>query len=266
MTRTCPSCGADAPPGPFCASCGAAVGASSCSSCGNTLPAGAQFCNQCGTPAGGAAHAAPAGSRPAAGVSRLPWALTSVAVLALLAVVVVPRLGRDHDPAVPSDRTSPQAAAPAPVGDPSAIDISSMTPRERADRLFNRVMQSVSSGDTAQASAFLPMALAAYAQVPELDLDGRYHLAVLHLVDGDAAAARAQADSILQADPGHLFGLFTAAQAEDALGDEAVALSLYRDFLDNYGTEIERELPEYTDHAQVLPVNRAEAERRVEGS
>ena len=44
-----------------------------------------------------------------------------------------------------------------------------MTPRERADNLFNRVMQNVSSGDSTQAKFFLPMALSAYEAVPGLD-------------------------------------------------------------------------------------------------
>lgn len=187
----------------------------------------------------------------------MPWAVAAVAIAVLVIVLLLPRLTAD-DPV-------PVAAVPGPLGDPSSVDISAMTPRERADRLFNRVMQSVSAGDSAQARAFLPMALAAYEQVPDLDLDGRYHDAVLHLVDGDPAAARAQADSILAAEPSHLFGLFTAAQAEEALGREAAARQLYQRFLNNYESESARNLPEYRDHAQVLPINRAEAERATSG-
>lgn len=260
MTRNCPSCGAPAAGGRFCTECGAPLAANvSCAACGATLPAGARFCNQCGAPADAAATASRAAPDPATRPNLLPWAVAALAVALLMAVLLLSRIGRE-------DPEPTASLSPGVLGDPSAVDISSMTPRERADRLFNRVMQSVSTGDSAQALAFLPMALAAYDQVPDLDLDGRYHTAVLHLVDGDPAAARAQADSILSAEPTHLFGLFVAARAEQALGRESAARRLYRNFLEHYEAEIERDLPEYRDHARVLPVNRAEAERATSGS
>ena len=46
----------------------------------------------------------------------------------------------------------PRARRPAP-------DISQMTPEERFDRLFNRIMQAAHQGDTVQIQRFLPMAL-----------------------------------------------------------------------------------------------------------
>jgi hypothetical protein len=150
-----------------------------------------------------------------------------------------------------------------PTGDARAVDLSSMSPREAADRLFNRVMQNVSAGDTAQARTFLPMAVAAYGRVEPLDTDGRYHLAVLHLVGDNPRSARAEADSILAAEPRHLFGLFTAAQAEGALGNPTESRGLYQRFLDAYEVERQRELPEYQDHAQALPPMRAEAQKAI---
>lgn len=268
MTVTCPSCGAEAQSGRFCAECGAALATpADCPSCGASLPAGASFCNQCGASrvaggkksAGGAA-ASSSGGRPRGKSELLPWIVAGVAVGMLLAVLVLPRLGgSDAEQAVGTPGGGSVRATGA-----AAVDISSMTPRERADRLFNRVMQSVSDGDTAQARAFLPMALAAYDQVPDVDLDGRYHHAVLHLVADDPRSALAQAQAILAAEPEHLFGHFTAAQAQDALGDETAARDHYRRFLDAYDDELARDLPEYRDHAQVLPVNR-EAARQALG-
>lgn len=260
MTPDCPSCGAPATAGRFCSECGAPLAENvTCADCGAALPPGARFCNQCGTAAGAAARAEPGDSARATRSPVLPWAVAGVAVVALLAILLLPRLR--------SSESGPSAIVSAgPPGDASSVDISAMTPRERADRLFNRVMQSVSTGDSAQARAFLPMALAAYEQVPDLDLDGRYHDAVLHLIDGDPAAARAQADSILAAEPSHLFGLFTAAQAEQAMGREAAARQLYERFLEHYEAETARDLPEYRDHARVLPINRAEAERVTGGA
>lgn len=154
-------------------------------------------------------------------------------------------------------------STPGGFGNPSSVDIASMTPATRADRLFDRVVRSLSTGDSVQAMAFLPMALAAHGQVPDLDADGRYHFAVLHLVDRNPAAARAQADSILLQDPDHLLALFTAAEAEDALGNAGAARIHYRRFLESYDAETGRALPEYRDHAPALEANRAEAQRRV---
>lgn len=254
MTRTCPSCGAESA-GRFCSECGTQLDAGSCASCGNQLPAGAKFCNQCGTPI----SAAPSPTQAAAGrtppTAFVPWIVAGVAIAVVVFLLLVPR-GTEE----PVDETPPDQAA---AMGPSGVDISSMTPRERADRLFNRVMQSASSGDTAQAQAFLPMALEAFRQIPDPDLHVRYDFAVLQLVAGDATAARAQADTILQAEPSHLFGLFTAAQAEEALGNEEAAGELYERFLASYESEIQRDLPEYRDHAQVLPPSRAEAQAKV---
>ena len=83
-------------------------------------------------------------------------------------------------------RPAPGAAGPAP-------DISRMTPRERFDRLFNRVMQAAEQGDTAQVERFTPMALGAYAQLDSVNADARYHAAVLRLQVGDLAGALALA-------------------------------------------------------------------------
>lgn len=263
MSQTCPSCKQPAS-GRFCASCGVAVEAD-CRECGSRLPPGARFCNSCG------AAAAPGASAPAAPPARsgspLPWVVAGVALVALAAVVLVPRL-REGESAVAPTTAAPLAGAPGAAGPaagagPAAVDLSSMTPREAADRLFNRVMQSVSAGDTAQARTFLPMAIAAYQRVPELDTDGHYHLAVLHLVGSNAQAARAEANAILARDPQHLFGLFTAAQAEQAMGNAARARELYERFLAAYDTEVQRELPEYQHHQQALGPMREEAQRAV---
>jgi hypothetical protein len=263
MSQTCPSCGTPAA-GRFCANCGVALDAE-CRDCGNRLPAGARFCNQCGcaVAAGEAARAA------ASGPGRLPWIITGAALVALAAVLLVPRLRSSDAPEVPTGSSSATAQAPAAPfaggGDPRRVDLSSMTPRDAADRLFNRVMQAVSSGDTAQARGFLPMAIGAYGRVPDLDADGHYHVAILQLVAGDGKAARAEADTILSRDPKHLFGLFTAAQAEKAMGNTAQANALYRRFLDGYDAEIRRGLPEYKEHDQALPPMREEARRQVGG-
>ena len=146
------------------------------------------------------------------------------------------------------------------MGDARAVDLASMTPHQAAERLFNRVMRALSAGDTAQARTFVPMALAAYQRVPDLDIDARYHLGTLHLLAEDPTAARAEADTILTADPNHLFGLFVAAQAEQAQGDQAAARELYQRFLEVYPAEAQRGLAEYQAHQSALDGMRADAE------
>lgn len=262
MTTTCPACGQEAS-GRFCSHCGYTVeGAHKCRECGNDLPAGGRFCNQCGAAAAALPAAAATNQQdpPRRVSSTLPWAIAAGALVALLAVVLVPRFG--EEPTSPAPASGPPITGTA--GDPSRVDLASMTPREAADRLFNRVMQNVSSGDTAQARQFLPMALMAYQRVPDIDLDGRYHLAVLQLVNNDPQSARAQADTILAAEANHLYGLFTAAQAEQAMGNQSAARDLFQRFLANFDTEVDRDRPEYRDHAQVLPAMREEAQRAVQ--
>jgi hypothetical protein len=253
MTETCTACGAQAS-GRFCNQCGAAV-AAACRECGNPLPRGARFCNQCGASAA-PAEAAAAPRR----ASVLPWAVAGVAVVALLTVVLLRR--SEPAPAAPGPFVREgEAAAAAGTGGAAAVDLASMTPREAADRLFNRVMTAVSEGDTAEAERFVPMAVQAYGMAGPLDSDGRYHLAALHLVARDWGAARAQADTILASDERHLFGLFTAAKAAEGAGDAAGAQALFRRFLEAYPTQAGRDLPEYRDHQQGLPAMRQEAER-----
>jgi hypothetical protein len=266
MADQCPACGAAAS-GRFCDQCGAAI-AAACRECGNPLPRGAKFCNMCGASA--AAVPTAAAPRP----SILPWAVAGAALLGLVAVLLVPRLGgrSEPQPAGQSVAQPPFAAAPggpapqgAPAGDPRAVDLSQMTPREAADRLFNRVMTAVSTGDTAQAQQFVPMAIMAYQRVDSLDTDVRYHLAALHLVGRDYAAARAEADTILAANPSHLFGLFTAGEAEAGRGNAAGAKDFYGRFIRAYDAEVAKRLPEYQEHSQGLPAMRAQAVAKLAG-
>lgn len=284
MAQTCPSCSKPAS-GRFCSHCGTALGDSvACRECGGQIPAGGRFCNQCGADASAPPAAVGAGKpgTPAGAKAVLPWAVTGVAVLALGALLLYPRLAADDgaQASQPAAATSARGAAPgAAPGGP--VDLASMSPREAADRLFNRVMQSVSTGDTVQVTAFLPMALSAYEMVPELDADGHYHAGVLNLVaastaagrpqpevetvERHATAARSHADAILGGNANHIFGLAVAAQSEDLLGRRAEARALYQRLLEAYDTEVVRPLPEYQDHQAVLEPTRQEAREYVGG-
>src|SRR6266571_5193738 len=133
-----------------------------------------------------------------------------------------------------------------------APDISQMSPEERATRLYNRVMSLHSEGKPDSAEFFLPMALQAYAMLPALDVDARYHIGVLDLTGGHAAAALAQADTIRRAVPTHLFAFMLRARALELERDPAGALRAYRDFLRNEKGERAKQRPEYAEHGQNL--------------
>lgn len=149
---------------------------------------------------------------------------------------------------------NPGAGGAAPPDAPAgpAPDISKMTPRERFDRLFNRIMEAAQRGDSAQVLRFTPMALGAYGQLDTVDADARYHAAVLRLQTGDIAGARALADTILRQSPGHLLGYIVLGSAADLAGDSAGAARARRDFAQHYAAESAAGRPEYRDHAPVI--------------
>jgi hypothetical protein len=143
-----------------------------------------------------------------------------------------------------------------------APDISGMTPRERFDRLFNRVMQAAERGDSLEVRRFTPMALGAYQQLDDRDLDARYHAAVLHLEVGDFAPAYALADTILEASPHHLFGYLIRGTAAGFQDDTAARARAERDFLTNYRAEMAANRVEYLEHKPALDEFKAAAEAR----
>jgi hypothetical protein len=167
-----------------------------------------------------------------------------------------PRIPSMANPGAAASAGPPEAAGPAP-------DISRMTPRERFDRLFNRIMQAASDGDTAEVVRFTPMALGAYAQLDSFDTDARYHAAVLQLQAGDASAAAALADTILAEAPGHLFGYVVRGAAAQLRNDAAALARARRDFLARFPAERAAGRPEYAEHAPVIEdFNREAVEAR----
>src|SRR2546425_349781 len=212
-----------------------------CHACGAQLAGTARFCHKCRAQVGGAPPQA------AGGRGGLPWGVAGIAVGALLTVLVL-RLGagsREPGAGAPASAPAPGSLLPAP-------DISQMSPEERATRLYNRVMSLHSQGKPDSAEFFLPMALQAYAMLPALDVDARYHIGVLDLAGGHAPAALAQADTIQRMVPSHLFGLMLRARGFELEGDAARARRAYQDFLKNEAAERARKRPEYDDHAENL--------------
>ena len=136
-----------------------------------------------------------------------------------------------------------------------------MSPAERANRLFNRVMILAEAGKEDSVRFFLPMALGAYSQLPELDADARYHIGLLQLAGGDPAAALAQADTIHRTTPTHLFIYVLRAHAYQQQGNTQQERRAYSDFLRNEPAETAKNRPEYADHRDAVTSFKTEASR-----
>jgi hypothetical protein len=185
--------------------------------------------------------------------------MAGVCVLAVHATVIILAV-RQPEPAPGNQSSAPLAGGASSTG--RAPDISNLTPREAADRLYNRIAQASSSGDTGQVAFFGPMALQAYAQVTPVDADVRLHLGMIQLAMGDPAAAAAQGDTIQRESRTHLFGPLLKARAAEAQNNTTAMRAAYQQFLANYDAERRKSLPEYDDHAAVLTDVRAAAQRR----
>jgi hypothetical protein len=105
------------------------------------------------------------------------------------------------------------------------------------------------------------MALGAYAQLPALDADARYHIGMLELAGGNANAALAQADTIGRSISTHLFIYVLRAHAYQELGNTQLERRAYADFLRNEPAERAKNRQEYTDHADALTSFKTEAAR-----
>lgn len=241
----CPSCGSPAS-GHFCASCGSPLAGARCAACATILTPGAKFCHRCGTAAGAAG--AP---RPDATSTTLPWAIAGIALVCLIALLAGQRFR-----STPANAAQPQAqgeldagAAPDPAApDVRAPDISSMSPRERADRLFDRIMRLDTEGKKDSVQFFAPMAMAAYEAIPNPDVDARFDMGRIAQVAGAYPAAKSEADSILAKQPTHLLGLVLAMQAARSSGDTAGANAFRARLRGAQKSELAKKLPEYDRH------------------
>lgn len=180
----------------------------------------------------------------------MPWMIAAVAFVAL-AVSIAPRRGGD----AAAGREPPPAALDAPAGAGQPPDLSQLTPRDAADRLFDRVMRLQEQGKQDSVTFFVPMALAAYSRLAPLDADARFHLGTIGLAGGGrelARMARAAADTILSARPTHLLGLVLGASASKALGDTAAQRRFNARLIDAAPAELATPLDEYLQHRPVI--------------
>jgi hypothetical protein len=223
-----------------------------CGECGTQFQPDALFCHNCGASVEGRAVSAP----PTPALSpTLRWGVP-VAALGALIVLTFFRLGSGNAP--------PDSATVTPLtgGAMRPPDISSMSPAERADRLFNRVMSLSSEGKADSAAFFAPMAIAAFEALAPLNAHMRYDLGLVALVSGDAGRAAAQSDSILKERPTHLLGLVLRARVADARGDSVAARAVRQELLAVEESERASALPEYNDHDADLRAAVEQARKR----
>ena len=249
-TTTCPSCGAQAT-GRYCAACGAPLAGAKCPSCSADVSPGAKFCHRCGAGIGSAT----ATTREPR--NALPWIVAALAFLALFAMAAgrgfnttrgsavdgsqnaLPQAGLDDRGAVSPDERAAGVRAP---------DISNLSPQERADRLYNRVMLLASQGKVDSVQFFAPMALTAYQMLAPLNADQRYDMGRIGEVVGAIPLAKAQADSILRENPNHLLGLILEARLATLVGDTTQLRSWERKLLAAEKSEAAKKRDEYVRH------------------
>ena len=204
-----------------------------CAACGVRLSEGARFCHACGVRAGA--------DLPVRSGNPLAWSVAGLAVIALVGLLGGRAYGsrRSGEPHVP-------------LGTTRAPDISSMSPEERAQRLFSRVIAYASAGREDSAAFLAPMALGAFEALAPLNAHHRFDVGLIAFAIGDMATASAQADTIIAGEPTNLLGLALAMQSADVGGDAPRRDAFARRLVAAETTELNRKLPEYIKHETEL--------------
>lgn len=235
----------------------ASAGAGFCAACGAALSGGARFCHRCGTPLGQGLPAMRQPTAPATGVAAvLPWGVAFVALLALVAMFAGKNFGAAKGSGIdgssnslPTQAVDGVAAGAAPPGGGGAApNIANLSPSERANRLYTRIMEYAEFGKVDSVAFFAPMALASHEMLENPTADERYHFGRIAEVTNNAAVARAQADTILQREPENLLGLLLSARAARMTGDDAGAKAFDQRFLKVLQAQLATGREEYQMH------------------
>ena len=266
-------CGSCSIPGTgrFCCNCGASLEASTCAGCDAPLSPGARFCHSCGRSAGNVIAPVTSPAQRASAATSLPWIVAAIALITLLAFFA----GNAFNKRPGSTLDAPQNALPQAGLDDRGTsggrpaegavrgpDISQLSPQERADRLFNRVMLLANQGKSDSVLFFAPMAINAYQMLSPLNADQRYDMGRIAEVAGALPLAKAQADTILRENPTHLLGLILAARIASLDKDATAGRSFASRIVSAYASESAKRLPEYERHADDIANALAEARRK----
>jgi hypothetical protein len=186
----------------------------------------------------------------------MPWIMTGIALVVVIALVLfqASRSATESGPAEDSQAAPMGGAAGGGTamgggGMPSSADIASMSPQERADRLFNRVMVYASEGKADSAAIFAPMALQAYDMLGPLDMHGRYDVGLVAIVASQLTRAKAEADTILKKNPNDLLGLTLAMRVAEASQNTAARNDYAKRLIAAEPAERKTARDEYTAHA-----------------
>lgn len=251
------------------------AGAGFCAACGAALSAGARFCHRCGTPVGqGLPSVAARSAQPASGVAAvLPWGVAFVALLALIAMVAGKNFGKPQGssldgsanslPTQALDGQGAQGGAPFAGGAGGAApNIANLSPSERANKLYIRIMEYAEMGKVDSVAFFAPMALASHEMLEGPTLDERYHYGRIAEVTGNAEVAKAQADIILKEQPENLLGLLLAARVARLNKDENTAKGFDARLLKALAPQLATQAEEYTQHRSEIDRAVADAQKK----
>lgn len=208
-----------------------------CPSCKTATLPEANYCHACGKALRGqSAH------QRRDPVTVALYSIIGIAVVGTIAGLVY--IANENNVAAPP--TTAVNTSPADSG--QSVDLSSMSPREAADRLFNRVMMAEEQGDAQEVLQFAPKAIKAYDLVGSLDADAHYHIGLVHAALGDVDKVQKQVEILKRYSPNHLLGLLLEHSAAEKTGDADAAAKVSDAFAAAYASEIQPGRPEYEAH------------------
>lgn len=226
---------------------GSRPGVSACPSCNAATRPDARYCHACGKPLQGQPDA-----RPRDPVTVALYSIIGIAIAGTLAGVIY--IATENNAAAPpTSALDSSATRSAP-----SVDLSSMSPREAADRLFNRIMTAEEQGNKPEVLQFAPMAIQAYERVEIMDADAYFHVGLIHAATGDFNMVRKQVEILKKLSPGHLLGLILEHDAAEQSGDGDAAAKASAAFAAAYDLEITAERPEYQAHRNSIEKFRTE--------
>ncbi|WP_306522845.1 zinc-ribbon domain-containing protein [Gemmatimonas sp.] len=249
------------------------AGAGFCAACGAALSAGARFCHRCGTPLGQGLPVARQ-AQPASGAAAvLPWGVAFVALLALIAMVAGKNFGKPAGSSLdgsanslPTQELDGQGAGAAPfaggAGGGAAPNIANLSPSERANKLYIRIMEYAEMGKVDSVAFFAPMAMASHEMLESPSLDERYHFGRIAEVTGNAEVAKAQADIILTEQADNLLGLLLAARAARMTKDDSAARGFDARLLKALAPQLATQAEEYVQHRSEIDRAVSDAQKR----